>query len=84
MEIKIDYSFGGKKFDSLTQAVNAAMEEGVKDLIREKLSAFQPQLTNSVITVKPTTTNGTLQNYSIQVSNVPDDIKEQVEQALSR
>lgn len=81
MKITFEYSTGGRKYNSFEAALQAAVENGVKNLVTKKLLPFHSQLSNSAITV--IAKNSSLENYSISVANVPDEIREQVQQALS-
>lgn len=82
MKITFEYSHGGKNYNSLDAAVMAAMEAGVKKIINDRLAPFQSRLTanGSVVTATQGDTPG---SYSFVVSNVPEELEEQVQQALN-
>jgi|LakMenEpi02Apr12_1017379.scaffolds.fasta_scaffold13618_2 hypothetical protein len=79
MKITFSYSHGGKKYNSLEEAFKAATEKGIREMVEKKLSNFKNQLDGSTITI----TSEIGGNYSISIKNVPSDISDQVQQALS-
>ena len=74
--LKLKFSINGKEIrnsNDIEDAVNAMARKGIEDVIRNKLSGYD--LNNSEINIDMST-------GKIQITNVPDDLREKIIKAL--
>jgi hypothetical protein len=76
--ITLKFSVNGKEINNsndIKDAVNEMAQRGIEDMIRNKLSEYSLELSNSEINVDMAT-------GKIQITNVPDGLREKIMKAL--
>ena len=78
--ISFKVTYKGKPYNSLMDAFNEAVNTQVTELIQKKLAPFKDELNRAGATVRVDLD----ENYkgNIIIENVPNELKEQVEQAV--
>jgi hypothetical protein len=80
MKLKIAYTFKGKPYPTLEDAIHEALIDGIKENIEENISPFSNEIIKSAGTVKIDINHD--YDWQVQLKNMPAELIDKINAVL--